>query len=745
MNRRQLLALTLMFLLVAPTLSAQQQPQQKSPAPPPQHDADAGDDVVRITTSLVQVDAVVVDKDDRVVTDLRAEDFEVLEDGRPQAVTNVSFVPLEPSPTAAASGAPANAPRDKNAPPLPPATAQSVRPEQVRRTMALVAGNLSFGSTDNVRDALKKYVAEQVQPNDLVAVVSLYGANGALSRFTTDRRQLARAADKIRWVPSGNEESDEAAARSDDRYRKGPPAPGDPVSENVGGLPRSTGGVNRSDAETRATRDQIEGTVSGACQRDASLILALTQVVRGMQPLPGRKSLVFFSNGLSIYRGNGLISNCIQNALRLLVDAAARSSVVIYTVDARGVVEPGGTSAEFSSAEDNIGLRTSSFFESQNGLNYMAENTGGRFIHNKNFMTVALKTVLEDQRGYYLIGYRPTEQTFKGKQFHEIKVRVRRPGLSVRSRTGFYSLPDSDNSPKSLKGDRQLYAALASPLGGGDVRVQLTSFFGHDARSGSFLRSLLHINAQDIIFADEPDGFKKAVLDVAAVTFGEAGGVADEFNRTHTVRVGPDTFRHIMLHGLSYSADVPVKQAGAYQLRVVVRDAATGKFGTSGQFVEVPNIGKKQFALSGLVVGEADAQQAGGGASVSLPPGATAEAALSPVPTPAHLSLRRFRPGMSLAYSYVIYNPRLERPASRPQLTTRARLFHAGREVFTSPAAPFEPGAQTDLARLATRGTLRLPPNAAPGDYVLQIIVNDTAPGKKPQTATQWVDFDIVK
>ncbi|HEV7903163.1 MAG TPA: hypothetical protein VGO96_04915, partial [Pyrinomonadaceae bacterium] len=252
-----------------------------------------------------------------------------------------------------------------------------------------------------------------------------------------------------------------------------------------------------------------------------------------------------------------------------------------------------------------------------------------------------------------------------------------------------------------------------------------------------------HINAQDITFTDEPGGTKKAVLDVAALTFGESGGVADEFNRTHTVRVGADTYRHILLHGLSYSADVPLKQAGAFQLRVVVRDAASGRFGTSGQFVEVPDIGKKQFALSGLVVGEADAQ----GGAPTLPPGATAEAALSPVPSATHLSLRRFRPATPLAYSYVIYNPRLDKTTRRPQLTTQVRLFRAGREVLASPEIPFEPGTQTDPARLSAGGTLRLPPDAAPGEYVLQVVVTDqlAKPKDRQRITTQWIDFEIVK
>ena len=718
-----------LVLALLPALHAQQRNAPPTSAPDP------ADEVVRITTNLVQVDAVVTDKDGRVVTDLRAEDFEVLEDGRPQQITNLSFIPLEPAlATNAATGAShARAAKDKLAPPVPP-TPVRLRPEQVRRTMALVAGNLSFGSTDAVHDALKKYVDEQVQPNDLVAIIQLSRSGGALQQFTTDRRQLALAVEKVRWLPSSGDNVDDVeAARRDDTFKIQP-----------GGMPTF------ESAETRAMRERMDNSVVGPlCQHVAANVVALTHLVRRMRSLPGRKSVIYFSYGIPIGQGSGAGDKalCVYQALRQLVDAAARASVVIYTIDARGVFNPYHISAVDDVSPDNTAAlqdkRARDSWEWQNGLNFIAENTGGRFVHSKNDLNLALSAALEDQRGYYLIGYRPAEATFKGRRFHEIKVRVRRPGLSVRSRSGFFSLPEGESAPAPPGGDRQLYAALVSPIGGSDVRIQLTSFFGNDPRAGSFLRSLLHINAQDITFTDEPGGFKKAVLDVAALTFGESGGVADEFNRTHTVRVGPETFRHIMLHGLSYSADVPVKQAGAYQLRVVVRDAATGRFGTSGQFVEVPDVRKKQFALSGLVVGEANAQ----GGAPALPPGATAEAALSPVPSAADLSLRRFRPAAVLAYSYVIYNPRLARPANRPQLTTRARLFHAGREVLAGPETPFEPGAQTDPSRLSAGGTLRLPPDAAPGEYVLQIVVTDllAKPKDSRRITTQWIDFEIVK
>ncbi|HEV7906234.1 MAG TPA: VWA domain-containing protein, partial [Pyrinomonadaceae bacterium] len=476
MNAQRMLAHALMLMLLAPPLSAQQ-------PSPPQRGADAGDEVVRITTNLVQVDAVVTDKDGRVVPDLRAEDFELLEDGRPQQITNLSFIPLEPAlaSAAAADASPVRAAKDKNAPPLPP-TPVRLRPEQVRRTMALVVGNLSFGSTDAVHDALKKYVDEQVQPNDLVAVIQLSRSGGALQQFTTDRRQLALAVGKVRWLPSSGDDADDVeAARRDDTLKIQP-----------GGMPTF------ENAETRAARERMESSVVGPrCQRIASHVVALTHLVRRMRSLPGRKSVVYFSNGLPLGRGagNGDTALCVEQALRQLVDAAARSSVVIYTIDARGLVNPYNISAQDDvSADDAPALQTSraaSFWESQNGLNFMAENTGGRFIHSGNDLSQALGRVFRDQRGYYLIGYRPTETTFKGKRFHEIKVRVRRPGLSVRSRSGFYSLPEGEAAPIPPGSDRQLYAALVSPIGGTDVRIQLTSLFGNDPRAGSFLRSLL--------------------------------------------------------------------------------------------------------------------------------------------------------------------------------------------------------------------------------------------------------------
>jgi len=201
--KRTLLTLCLLFSLTLPGF-AQQPAPQKQPTPPPLEtqtpERTSEDDVVRITTNLVQVDAVIIEKNGKQVTDLRPDELEILEDGKPQKIANFSYVSLD---SAARSGAAAAAKSaDKNAPPLPPV---KLRPEQVRRTIALVVDDLglSFESTHFVRAALKKFLDEQMQPNDLVAIIRTAGGIGALQQFTSDKRQLYAALDKLKWNPSG--------------------------------------------------------------------------------------------------------------------------------------------------------------------------------------------------------------------------------------------------------------------------------------------------------------------------------------------------------------------------------------------------------------------------------------------------------------------------------------------------------------------------------------------------------------
>src|SRR5882672_5674838 len=158
------------------------------------------DDVVRITTNLVQVDVVVTDKEGKQVTNLRPEEFEVIENGRKQPITNFSFISInEPGPQAVSA---LEQTADKNAPKV---SAALLRPEQVRRTIVFVVDDLglSFQSIGYVRDALKRFVDEQMQANDAVAIFRTSGNIGVRQQVTSDKRQLYAAIDRVRWFPAG--------------------------------------------------------------------------------------------------------------------------------------------------------------------------------------------------------------------------------------------------------------------------------------------------------------------------------------------------------------------------------------------------------------------------------------------------------------------------------------------------------------------------------------------------------------
>ena len=152
-------------------------------------------DVVRVTTALVQVD-VVVTKDGKQVTDLKADDFEILEDGRRQQITNFAYVSINSSASPASSTNSSASPAGGSNPNPPPVLPiKPPTPHEVRRTVAIVVDDLgmSFQSMANLRNYLRKFMSESLGPNDLVAIIRTGGEVGALQQFTTDQRLLASA------------------------------------------------------------------------------------------------------------------------------------------------------------------------------------------------------------------------------------------------------------------------------------------------------------------------------------------------------------------------------------------------------------------------------------------------------------------------------------------------------------------------------------------------------------------------
>jgi VWFA-related protein len=738
-----------LFLVLAIFL---QTPGQEPQAPP---DRSRDSDVVRITTNLVQIDAIVTDKNDKQVIDLQPREFEVLEDGRPQRVTNLAYIVTQPS-IGSGEGTPGSESSKRNAPPTP---AANLRPEQVVRAIAIVVDDLglSFVSTAFLRKALTRFVDEQIQPGDLVAIIRTSAGAGALQQFTTDRRQLHAAIDQVRWVPLGHSSTSVFA-----------PLERDLVQGTANARTDTTSGQQlASDAQRLNDVGEAGAVELGQLREEAftvGTLGAVSYVVRGMSQLPGRKSVVLFSDGFQLLTNlltarfgdasSQDSSNRIQEtntpaantrileALQRLTDAANRASVVIYTVDTRGL-----QSLTLTAADNTVGLSTDQlenrlldrrhqFINSQAGLSYLARLTGGLAIQNENDLNQGIRQILYDQSGYYLIGYRPDEATFdkNGRRtFHKITVKVKRPELRVRSRSGFFGVAD-DEARRRPNGE-SLAEALASPFGASAIHLRLTSLFGDDESAGPIMSSMLYIDANDLTFAEEADGWRKAEVEVQAFTFGAAGDVIDSLDRTHTIRARGDAYDTIRRDGLLYTVNVPIRKPGAYQLRIGIRDLGSKHLGSASQFIAVPDLKKDRLALSGIFVSGIDLSPRNAKAAATAPATILDDSLASP-------AVRQLRPGMEMHYAYYIYNAHLNGDR-QPQLTTQIRLFHDGHQVYEGKATPYDAGSEPDLKRLRAGGRIKLSAAAAPGEYFLQVTVTDLLARDTRNTASQWIDFEI--
>jgi len=721
----------------APTSTQSPIPQQGSQ----QTRRPEAEDVVRITTNLVQVDAVITDRNGKAITDLKPEEIEVFEDGKKQKVTHFSYILAEtPEETRLAKPVPA----DKNAPPAPPTR---LKREDIRRTIALVVDDLglSFESTYYVRRALKKFVDEQMQSGDLVAIIRTGGGMGALQQFTSDKRQLYAAIERVKWYASGRGGVGAFAPIQ-------PPTPGDSGAD-----------LDAKNEELNQFREDIfaVGTLG-----------AVSYVLKGLRELPGRKSILLISDGFRIYnREDSTRSYLALQRLRRLIDEAGRASVVIYTMNATGLQTLGFSAADDLSGrdpqqlEDALSSRRNAAYETQEGLDLLARETGGVAIRNTNDLSSGIRRVMEDQKGYYLIGYRPDESTFDPRtgrrQFHKLTLKVTRPGkFNVRMRNGFFGVTDEEAHPTQRTLAQQMVDALTSPFGATGVHLQLTSLFANDARIGSFMRSILHINASDLTFIDQPNHLHKSVFDVIAMTFGDNGVLVEKpTGRTYTIQLPDELYKRALRDGLVYYVTVPLKKPGAYQLRMSLRDSPSERIGSASQFVEVPDLKKNRLALSGVVLrGEIPTAQR----SAANTPGSNGTGANQVATNPntpaaegsegvehgnaeASPAVRHFRLGMLMEYSFLIFNARLDKASNHPQLTMQVRLFRDGKAVFTGKENAVSDSNQPDPKRLIAGGGLTIGNDLTPGEYVLQVVVNDMLADEKHRTAAQWMDFEIVK
>jgi len=676
----------------------------------------------RVAVDAVRIDAVVTDKNGNIVRDLTADDFEILQDRKPQRVTFAQFVPIAVASAPAPTPAPLKSNNVVGTPPLP--GSMPVQPQHIQRTIALVVDDLgmSLDSLYYVKRGLHAFIDNSTQPGDLVAVVRTGGSMDGLQPFTTDRRVLHAAIDNLKWNTFSRNRV-EAFESVNTFTELSMPGRSDVVAGDFTAL------------------ESLRSTVSAA-----GTLGALNLAIQGAQSLPGRKAILLVSEGFTLLEKEaGDLSpgpGRTRLALDRAVDHATRAGVVIYAIDARGLQTGGLVATDdfnkncdgFNCQSDfdntvrgSAGTRANLLSDTQVGMKYLAQQTGGFAVLNGNDLGKALARAASDIRDYYVIGYTPESDTFAAKdappEYHKLTVRVKRPGLTVRTRTEFLGVSDVDEAAAARSPAQQLVDAAISPFTSSDVAVGATTLPGYDEERGLFLRALLHIDTSSLTFARDADGKSAAAADVLGMVFDRDGTEVAHLSTGFEVTLTPQAVQDALHDGLAYTLRIPIRQAGSYQVRFAVRDRASGKYGTAGEFVDLPDVPRGAFAISGIVLRSSNDLVA---------PADADRMVISP-----SQAIRAYKAGAEVKYACEIYNAPAPVQLALSIWRGTERVLAGTADTLTPPA-----GQQKGFA---AGGAFKLGPALPPGRYVLQLAAQTVDPAKKGavKRALQQMDFQV--
>jgi VWFA-related protein len=527
----------------------------------------------KLRVDYVEVDVVVTDRQGNLVRDLKKEDFQVLEDGKAQAVTTFSLVdiPIErfdrPLYTAT---------------PIEPDVKTNERPFD-GRVYVMVIDDLHtrFGRSQRVKIAARQFVERRLGANDLMAIVHTTGSSDSNQEFTSNKRLLLAAVDKTQ-----GRRLDSATANKTTEYNRTRDfrQTGDPLNDP-------------DDAERAFNARNSLDTLKNVAEWFSS--------VRGR-----RKSILFVSEGIDYdihdaipsTGSNHFGASMVLDATREAIAAATRSNVSIYGIDPRGLTDLGDESIEIQSFPDDttLGIGPGSLRNelqlAQDSLRVLSDETGGFAIVNRNDVAGGFGRIVEDNSSYYVLAYYPPDP--RPGRNHRIQVKVSRPGVTVRARKGYLTPKKVEVSTTAATGPTppELREALDSPLpvSGLTMRVFAAPFKGTPPNASVLLG--VEMNGRDLQLSPND---KIALSYLAIDANGKVkGGTTDSMAMTN---LRPETKTRIEQTGIRVlnRVDLP---PGRYQIRFGAHDSAGGNVGSVLYDLEVPDFQKSPFSISGLVM-----------------------------------------------------------------------------------------------------------------------------------------------
>lgn len=553
------------------------------------------DDVIRVNTELVQTDVMVFDKQGRFVDGLKGEQFELKVDKKPQTISFFERV------TSARESAPRG---NQTAPSESSATGPVTTITRGRVVIFFVDDlHLSADSLARTRKSLLEFISGGIAKNDIVAITSSSGQIGFLQQFTDDRAVLQNAVARLSYRASAKPDMDQPPMSEyiASRIRDGDESTisfyvQEMLKQNCFKVHGETicmmdANAARHLAIQRATMI----TIQTAPDTDNTLRM-LEGLMRTAAQLPGRKLLFMISDGF--YLNDKKTGS--PDKIRRITDAAGKAGVVIYTLDARGLISE-GIDVTNNRPTDSAGLTHSAIIgeiaASQDGLNALARDTGGRAFRNTNApMSEWVDKVLDETANYYLLAWRPdTEEQKRGKFNHLEAGIIGRPDLTVRVRGAYFktaplpvlSLKKKDKNPEQARED-DMRVVIDAPLSQTQLPTELEVVMNQVPGVGTRAAAAIRVN-RDYLAFDLNDGKQSADLDIGGIFYNDKGKPLNSFVgriRVFPLPQGEPSNKPIY----AFNAWLP---PGLYQVRVGVRDLKSGRTGSAMQWVQIPKLGAR--------------------------------------------------------------------------------------------------------------------------------------------------------
>jgi len=688
-RRRGALALAAAAALLAP--AANSRAQEKPPQFPSAVD-------------VVTVDVVVKDKKGNPVTGLSAAEFELLEDGRPMTVT--SFDAISPANFTEAAEAADESAADVTAAGEPPPGAEAAV-SRLKRTFVIVFDQMNLTSllADRSRRALEAFLKGALRDGDRVRLVAVGGwefegpAAEALEQAQNfegrrvlqqgpealtdyeamridrfdDRMLMLRVIERIAVQTTGNRPSDREGERID--------------TVNSEAMNFNT--------DENYVRTLAKAAYNEAVRRNETTLQALESELNRLTSVRGRKSVVLVSSGL--------IKDPYLQGFRRVVEASSRANAAIYFLDARGLEVIPGEAAEYGVALSSIDLGfaiTSMTLESQ-GSEGLAADTGGFTVKNRNDLLSGLRQIAQETRSYYLLGYSPPSARADG-EFRKIEVKVRRKGMEVRARKGYYA---------SLPGSATRTAATVEPAfdPNAEIPLRAAAYVFGDAEAGK-LRTLVATDA-DIrgLALESRGGLLHGTLDLVIVVTPTGGGEPNRFVQQVDVSLTAERRKSLETRGLplARALDLP---PGEYEARIALSDRKSGRVGAVSHRFEVPASG---FRVSTPILSDV------------MEPGADAAK-----DSPALGARRRFRARSTLYFQYEVYGAKTDPSTGEPAVVA-GWAIRDGKGLEWAGSEPSRLG-NADRGVPSHLGQVDL--TFPPGEYTLVLDARDQLGARRTET-----------